>query len=701
MRQWIRLGIFRKIALAILIVSFLPLLVIGVGAIRTGSEAGTESIALSRDALDAKSTEALELRAVETASFIAHFLENCEADLRTLTLLPRSEDVYQGFSKARQRDLWLLENGEEVYLRLPLYREIAYVNEYGHEVIKITDDRITPPSELQDVSNPSNTLFKSEPYFNETRHLSAEEIYVSHLTGFYVNKTEFDAGTRYKGIIRFTMPVYSENYRFEGIVVLALDSRHLAEFTSHIVPTEDRFAVKPDVLTGNYAYIVDDHAQTIAHPNEHFLLGVALDGQPLPFASRPEDIGILPIRLDLIGFADEKLASIPAKAATGEAGSIQYTWQGHEKFAAYAPIPYYGGSYSPPAGFGWVGIGADVNTFHQAAMLVGDAILLKTRTLGYITLATMIITGVFVLVSARGLAQQISRPIQQIIEAARRVERNDFHLDILDPLLQAQNGDEIVRLAHVFNEMAVHVARREQLRRLLDVVINIGVALPEERNFHRLLETVVLEAKSLCNADAGTLYLRTEEEELEFMIVRNDSLNIAMGGENGTEIPYPPVPLYDDSGAENHENVASHTFHSGTTINILDAYQEKGIDFTGTKSFDAQTNYRSKSFLSVPLRDSSDEIIGVLELINANDPDSGEVVGFNQDMNRVIESLASLGTVALKAYMREAQLRQKIEELRIEIDEVRKAQQVTEITETEYFQQLQERARNLRGKKNI
>lgn len=700
MKQWFRSGVFRRILLAIVIVSLVPLLGIGGLALLTGNQAGEDSIAVSRQALDAKSAEALELRAVETASTIARFLEAREADLRTLALLPRTSETYLAFSQAHHGDLWSVENNVEVHQDAPLYREIAYVDANGQEAIKITDSQIVLPSDLHDVSDPANTLYKSETYFDETRGLPAGEIYVSHIVGFYVSKAEVAAGARYNGVIRFAMPVFDGHNRFDGIVVLALDSRHLAEFTAHIVPTEERFAAVPNPATGNYAYLIDDRSQTVAHPNQFYLWGVTQDGQPLSYASKTEDIGVLPIRLDKIGFADANLASIPALAATGQSGSIQYNWQGHDKFAAYAPIPYYGGPYDPPAGFGWVGIGADVNSFHQAATLVGETIQARVQALAVITLAALLVTGLVVLVVAGVLARQISNPIQRITEAARQVERNDFHLDVLAPLLKKEDGDEIIRLAHVFDEMAAHVARREQLRRLLDVVISIGVALPEEKNLDRLLETVVLEAKSLCNADAGTLYLRTEDDKLKFVILRNDTLNIALGGTTGKDIPYPAVPLYNESGAENHKNVASHTWHSGAIVNIPDAYEEQGFDFSGTRDYDAQTGYRSKSFLSVPLRDSTDEIIGVLQLINALDPDSGGVIAFDQGMNRVIESLASLGTVALRAYLREAQLRQKIEELKIEINEARKQQEVAEITETEYFQQLQQRARELRSKKH-
>lgn len=699
MTQWFRSGIFRRILLSLLAVSLVPLLVIGGLALRSGDEAGAESIDLSRKALNAKSAEMLELRAVETANAIARFLQDCESDLRSLALLPRTAEAYQSFSQAHRADWWGVVDGREQHQSVLLYQEVAYVNTSGQEVIKIIDGSIAPSSDLVDVSHPANTLYRSETYFAETRQLSPGEVYVSHITGFYVSRADAQEGGSFRGIIRFATPVFGDDGRPAGIVVMALDSRHLAEFTGHIVPTDERFATSPDPKTGNYAYIIDDEAYVIAHPDASLIRGLDEDSEALPYATQQEEIGVLPVRLDQLGFMDKNLASIPDLAAQGKAGSIQYVWEGHDKFVAYAPIPYYGGPYDPPAGFGWVAIGADVNTFHQAATSVGEAIGAKVRSLAVAMLTILAITSGVVLVIAGVLAQQISDPIRRITAAARSVEHNEFQLDMLEPLLRKMSGDEIAHLARVFAEMAFHVERREQLRRLLDVVIGIGVALPEERNFNRLLETVVMEAKTLCNADAGTLYLLTEEDTLEFVILRNDTLDTAMGGTTGKAIPYAPIPLHDEIGAENHANVAAHTVHSGTVVSIPDVYQEKDFDFASTKAYDAQTGYRSKSFLSVPLQDSSAETIGVLQLINALDPQTGEVIAFEQGMNRVIEALASLGTVALKAYMREAQLRQKIEELRIKVDETRKQQQVEEITETEYFKQLQQRARELRDRK--
>ena len=83
------------------------------------------------------------------------------------------------------------------------------------------------------------------------------------------------------------------------------------------------------------------------------------------------------------------------------------------------------------------------------------------------------------------------------------------------------------------------------------------------------------------------------------------------------------------------------------TVNIADAYAAEGFDFTGTKSFDKKTGYRSKSFLTVPMKNHEDEIIGVLQLINAKDRVTGEIVPFFEADQHLAESLASQAAVAL------------------------------------------------------
>jgi HD-GYP domain-containing protein (c-di-GMP phosphodiesterase class II) len=175
----------------------------------------------------------------------------------------------------------------------------------------------------------------------------------------------------------------------------------------------------------------------------------------------------------------------------------------------------------------------------------------------------------------------------------------------------------------------------------------IGIALSAERDLNRLLETILVAAKSITRADGGTLYRMTEEKTLKFEILRNDTLNIAMGGTTGIAIPFYPINLFDKQGAPIHSMVVAYAVHHDRSVNIADAYTAEGFDFTGTKNFDKKTGYRSKSFLTIPMKNHENEIIGVLQLINARDRVSGDVVAFSASDQRLAESLASQAAVAL------------------------------------------------------
>jgi len=155
-------------------------------------------------------------------------------------------------------------------------------------------------------------------------------------------------------------------------------------------------------------------------------------------------------------------------------------------------------------------------------------------------------------------------------------------------------------------------------------------------------------AKRITHADAGTLYLfDADTQELRFEILRTDSLGIAMGGTSDNPIPYYPVPLYNKVGEPNHANVAAYAALSGKTVNIADAYTAKDFDFTGTRGFDKKTGFRSTSFLTVSMRDHEDELIGVVQLINAQDRNNGTIIPFSSDDVHLTESLASQAAVAL------------------------------------------------------
>ena len=163
----------------------------------------------------------------------------------------------------------------------------------------------------------------------------------------------------------------------------------------------------------------------------------------------------------------------------------------------------------------------------------------------------------------------------------------------------------------------------------------IGLALSKEKDMDKLLEMILLEAKRISNADGGTLYMMIDDQRLRFSIMITDSLNIHMGGTSGKEISFYPVKLYMDDGQPNKTMIAANAGLTGDTINIPDAYKAKGFDFSGTKAFDEKTGYRSKSFLTVPLKNHEDEIIGVLQLLNAQDIKTKKVIPFQMVFKKV------------------------------------------------------------------
>lgn len=181
----------------------------------------------------------------------------------------------------------------------------------------------------------------------------------------------------------------------------------------------------------------------------------------------------------------------------------------------------------------------------------------------------------------------------------------------------------------------------------LEQLNQIGIALSRERDTTRLLETILVTAKRITNADGGSLYRVTEGGALKFEIVHTDSLGLAMGGTTGIAIPFHPIPLYDKAGKRILSNVVTYAYHSDTSLNIADAYSEDGFDFSGTKEIDQENGYRSKSFLTVPMKNHDNEIIGVLQLLNATDPATGAVVEFSIEDQQLTESLASQAAIAL------------------------------------------------------
>jgi HD-GYP domain-containing protein (c-di-GMP phosphodiesterase class II) len=175
----------------------------------------------------------------------------------------------------------------------------------------------------------------------------------------------------------------------------------------------------------------------------------------------------------------------------------------------------------------------------------------------------------------------------------------------------------------------------------------IGIALSAASDVNVLCDKILTGAMELTDSDGASLYrISDDKSSLEFLIVSTRSLGIHMGGGSGHEIKFPAIPLLVN-GRPNNSNVVSAAVHGERTINIPDVYHAEGFDFSGTRKFDQQTGYRTQSILTIPMKNHLDEIIGVLQLINAKDETTGATREFSKADQQLAESLASQAAVAI------------------------------------------------------
>lgn len=219
--------------------------------------------------------------------------------------------------------------------------------------------------------------------------------------------------------------------------------------------------------------------------------------------------------------------------------------------------------------------------------------------------------------------------------------------------------------AHALSCLNAFTAMKKLADDLREVILPLGITLSAEKDFDSLLERIVREAKAICNADAGALYLLSGDQ-LNFVIVSTTSLKLNYGGSNHPPIPFAPLPLYDEKGKPNHHNVATYVALEGQSINIADVYDADGFDFSGMKVFDENNQYHSISCLTVPLKNN--DVIGVLQLLNATSPEGDRIIPFSIYHKLVAESLASQAAVVMHNHVlreRQKELLQAEQEVQI------------------------------------
>jgi hypothetical protein len=414
----------RVFFLLIVIPFSLMAILIANGILKLGITAKERAI----NVLDQKSQEEIKIRAINTAEEVANFLTERKKDLLIATIIPATESSYKQFVNENKKAIWVKEDNKIQQVFAPLYTEMTLIDKNGNELIKIVGGAVAK-SALTNVSKPANTKYKSEDYFIKASKLNKGEVHISHVTGWYVNKFDFDKGKRFQGIIRMATPIFSKE-GFSGVISLALDFQHVAGFTDHIIPTQSGYVFRADAATGNYAYMVDNRGLVIAHPNDYHIAGLYGDGTPVPpltdktveaMTKKGEEV----LNLNLLGFMDPGLPEVARGAVAGNTGIKMYKFAGQTKFVAYAPIKFYSDDYPKPGGFGWVGMGVNVEKFNETAMKASQDVEKEVKA-WTTTIVLIIIVSVILLFFISAL---LSRGIARSIEAEVPADAQEAALD--------------------------------------------------------------------------------------------------------------------------------------------------------------------------------------------------------------------------------------------------------------------------------
>lgn len=502
-----RLTLFKKILLITLLLSLVPLVTSSLLLFFSLDSINTRLPAEIAETSDIQASESLQMRAQHVADTIADFLRQCESDVLFLSSSNLDRQTLLNFYVNRRGEVWDRQGPPEspssLHLLIPIYRSIALIDRSGREKVVIRDGTFVADNQLRDVSRPEATEYKHETYVEQIKHLKKREIYVSHLTGYHVSRQEQLAGASdpesayngaaYQGVIRFGSPLFDARGRYNGMVVISLDHRHLMEFSQHIDPGRNFSTVFPSYKSGNYAFLFDDEGWIITHPKYWDIRGLDRSGTLVPPYSEHSgkvdiDTGRIPFNLDHAGFIHPNYPKVAAEVRRQLAGSVDITnVGGSKKIMAYAPILYDTGEYRKHGVFGGVTIGFQADQFHDAARK-GSRLITKQlgehRTRSAIIL---MITALLSALSAWGLSRGISLPLRQLTDGAHRLAQGDTGCRVA-----VSTTDEVGDLADTFNYMAEELEiRKNSLLSTLDELRRSRLEIIDERNFKEsILESI-------------------------------------------------------------------------------------------------------------------------------------------------------------------------------------------------------------------
>lgn len=183
---------------------------------------------------------------------------------------------------------------------------------------------------------------------------------------------------------------------------------------------------------------------------------------------------------------------------------------------------------------------------------------------------------------------------------------------------------------------------------LLDQISEIGLKLTAEKDVNKLLELILTECIKLTGSDAGSIYIKEQKDaseeapQLVFMYTLNTSMSF----------PFKSFKL-----PINMNSISGACAMTGQTFNFKDMNDTFEIlGFHHNRSFDESYGYETCNMLVIPLKNYTNEMIGVLQLINKKGVPSHKFLAYSNDfVSHVIPYTSSdekiVGSLASQAAM--------------------------------------------------
>ncbi|MBU0986243.1 MAG: HD-GYP domain-containing protein [Proteobacteria bacterium] len=174
----------------------------------------------------------------------------------------------------------------------------------------------------------------------------------------------------------------------------------------------------------------------------------------------------------------------------------------------------------------------------------------------------------------------------------------------------------------------------------LDKLTMLGVELNQVKDMDILMERVLYDARGFVNADAGSIYIR-KGDSLDFTYTQNDTQQSRLP--EGEKLIYSTfsIPI-------NEKSIAGYVASTGRLLNLPDVYKiEPTAPYSFSKQFDQTSGYTTRSVFTVPLKTARGDILGILQIINAQD-ESKQVIPFSADDEKMMLHFASIAAVALE-----------------------------------------------------